>query len=87
MSQSRTSGGGNCWFCCCVETPSSTTSPSTTGSAEDLLRNSKVPKIIANPIPALANNGKLLLKSAMATSTRLELSGAAFTTMLYSCSL
>ena len=33
------------------------------------------------------NNGKLLLKSAMATSTRLALSGAAFTTMLYSCSL
>ena len=88
ISQSRTSGGGSCWFCCCWgDIPSSTTRPSTTGSAEDLLRNNKVPKIIISPIPALANNGKLLLKSAIAVSTKLELSGAALTTILYSCSL
>ena len=39
------------------------------------------------PTPTLANNGKLLLKSAIAVSTKLALSGAALTTMLYSCSL
>ena len=40
-----------------------------------------------NPIPKVANNGRLLLKSAIAVSTTLALSGAALTTMLYSCSL